>query len=64
MTQQNLTQKQAYNLYLEGFSYQQIADDYGTSAEAVRSKIRRYKATIPAAQGNERVLVIADTHCL
>jgi predicted phosphodiesterase len=29
----------------------------------VRSKIRRYKATIPAAQGNERVLVIADTHC-
>ena len=63
MTQQNLTQKQAYNLYLEGFSYQQIADDYGTSPEAVRSKIRRYKATIPAAQGNERVLVIADTHC-
>ena len=29
----------------------------------MRSKIRRYKATIPAAQGNERVLVIADTHC-
>jgi len=63
MTQENLTQKQAYNLYLEGFSYHQIAEDYGTSAEAVRSKIRRYKATIPSAQGTERVLVIADTHC-
>ena len=35
MTQENLTQKQAYNLYLEGFSYHQIAQDYGTSAEAV-----------------------------
>ncbi len=63
MTQENLTQKQAYNLYLEGFSYHQIAEDYETTAEAVRSKIRRYKATVPAAKGNERVLVIADTHC-
>ena len=63
MTQQNLTQKQAYHLYLEGLTYQQIADEYGTSSEAVRSKIRRYKATIPAAMGTERVLVIADTHC-
>jgi len=63
MTQEHLTQKQAYNLYLEGFSYHQIAEDYDTTAEAVRSKIRRYKATVPAAKGNERVLVIADTHC-
>ena len=63
MKQEHLTQKQAYNLYLEGFSYHQIAEDYDTTAEAVRSKIRRYKATVPAAKGNERVLVIADTHC-
>ena len=63
MTQEHLTQKQAYNLYLEGFSYHQIAEDNDTTAEAVRSKIRRYKATVPAAQGNERVLVISDTHC-
>ena len=63
MTQEHLTQKQAYDLYLEGLSYHQIAEDYETTAEAVRSKIRRYKATVPAAKGNERVLVIADTHC-
>jgi predicted phosphodiesterase len=63
MTQEHLTQKQAYDLYLEGLSYHQIAEDYDTTAEAVRSKIRRYKATVPAAKGNERVLVIADTHC-
>ena len=63
MTQEHLTQKQAYDLYLEGFSYHQIAEDYETTAEAVRSKIRRYKATVPAAKGNERVLVISDTHC-
>ena len=43
MTQENLTQKQAYNLYLEGFSYHQIAEDYGTTAEAVRSKIRQQR---------------------
>ena len=63
MTQEHLTQKQAYDLYLEGLSCHQIAEDYDTTAEAVRSKIRRYKATVPAAKGNERVLVIADTHC-
>lgn len=60
---ETLTQSQAYELHSEGLSYQQISELYDTSPEAVRSKIRRYKTTVPAAEGTERVLVISDTHC-
>lgn len=58
-----LKPKEAYELHKQGTSYADIATAYETTTEAVRSKIRRYKSKVPAAEGNERVLVIADTHC-
>ena len=57
-----LTPKEAYELNELGDAYSDIAERYETTAEAVRSKIRRYKSTVPKAEGNERVLVIGDTH--
>lgn len=57
-----LTPEEAYALHKQGTSYVDIALAYGTSAEAVRSKVRRFKEKVPAAGGEERVLVIGDTH--